>query len=155
MSGKKSKNRTSKSKVKNNKTRTNVKIQIKNKEKSHIVHTFLEMLNVVKLYHWKTRSFAQHKATDELYDRLNKHIDSFVEVLLGKEQKRIKLIEQEIKLMDPEKTSDFQSKIFEYRSFLTDMNIYFDTTRDTDLLSIRDDILGDINQFLYLMTFDK
>ena len=33
---------------------------------SHIVCVFLEMLNMVKLYHWKTYSFSTHKATDEL-----------------------------------------------------------------------------------------
>lgn len=128
---------------------------ITNVEKSHIIRLFLEMLNVVKLYHWKTRSYSQHKATDELYGKLNDHIDTFVEVLLGKDQSRIQMVEKDIKLMDYSDTRDFQSKVLEYRSFLTDMNIYFDASRDTDLLNIRDEILGDINQFLYLMTFDK
>ena len=128
---------------------------VNNSKKSHIVRMFLEMLNVVKLYHWKTRSFAQHKATDELYGRLNEHIDTFVEVLLGKDQSRIQMVERSIQLMDPSKKTDFQNKVLEYRGFLTDMNIYFDPARDTDLLNIRDEILGDINQFLYLMTFDK
>jgi len=116
---------------------------------------FLEMLNIVKLYHWKTRSYAQHKATDELYSRLNEHIDTFVEVLLGKDQSRIQLVEREIKLMDYSDTKDFQNRVLVYRGFLTDMNIYFDTSRDTDLLNVRDEILGDVNQFLYLMSFDK
>ena len=31
-----------------------------------IVTMFLQMLNTVKLYHWKTSSYAQHKATDSL-----------------------------------------------------------------------------------------
>jgi len=126
-----------------------------NKEKSHIVRMFLEMLNVVKLYHWRTYSFSQHRATDELYSRLNKHIDDFVEVLLGKEQSRIQMVEREIRLMDPSNRKDFQSQVFVYRTFLTDLNIYFDSSRDSDLLNIRDEILGDINQFLYLLTFDK
>jgi hypothetical protein len=126
-----------------------------NSKKSHIVRMFLEMLNVVKVYHWKTRSFAQHKATDELYERLNGHIDTFIEVLLGKDQSRIQMVERSIQLMDPSEKTDFQNKVLEYRGFLTDMNIYFDPARDTDLLNIRDEILGDINQFLYLMTFDK
>lgn len=128
---------------------------LENNKKSHLVKIFLEMLNVVKLYHWKTRSFSLHKATDELYERLNGHIDTFVEVLLGKDQSRIKMIEREIDLLDYEKKSNFQSRIFEYRAFLTGLNDYFDEKRDSDLLSIRDEILGDINQFLYLMTFDK
>jgi hypothetical protein len=128
---------------------------IKNTEKSHIVSVFLEMLNLIKLYHWKTHSYAQHKATDELYERLNGHIDKFVEVLLGKDESRIKMIEKRIDLIDSSNTSDFKARIYEYREFLTDFNMHFDAKRDTDLLNIRDEILGDINQFLYLMTFDK
>jgi hypothetical protein len=31
----------------------------------HIVTMFLQMLNTVKLYHWKTSNYAEHKATDE------------------------------------------------------------------------------------------
>ena len=33
---------------------------------------FLEMLIMVKLFHWKTHSYAIHKATDDLYSSLNK-----------------------------------------------------------------------------------
>jgi DNA-binding ferritin-like protein len=40
-----------------------------------IAVTFLEMLMMVKLFHWKTHSYATHKATDGLYDDLNEHID--------------------------------------------------------------------------------
>ena len=126
-----------------------------NKNRSHIVKVFLEILNMVKLYHWKTRSYAQHNATDELYAKLNKHIDMFVEVLLGKSESRIKMLEKKIDLLDPSNVRDFKERIYEYRDFLVDIDIYFNTKKDTDLLNIRDEILGDINQFLYLMTFDK
>jgi len=129
--------------------------KINNGRKSHLVRVFLEMLNVIKLYHWKTRSFSQHKATDELYSRMNEHIDKFVEVLLGKDQSRISMIEKHIDLLDAKSTKEFQARIFDYRGFLMDLDRYFDKKRDTDLLNIRDEILGDINQFLYLLTFDK
>lgn len=129
--------------------------KINNKSKSHIVRIFLEVLNMVKLYHWKTFSYAQHKATDELYSKLNEHIDTFIEILLGKDESRIKMVEKRIELIDPDNTKDFKARIYEYRSFLVDINMYFDDKRDSDLLNVRDEILGDINQFLYLMTFDK
>jgi hypothetical protein len=64
------------------------------------------------------------------------------------------MVEKNIHLMDYSNRKDFQSRMFEYRSFLTDMNIYFDSSRDSNLLNIRDEILGNINQFLYLMTFE-
>ena len=126
-----------------------------NQKKSHIVKIFMEMLQTIKLYHWKTRSYAQHKATDELYKELNKKIDEFIEVLLGKDQSRIKMIEKRIDLLDANNTREIKERIYEYREFLTDMNIWFDQSRDSDLLSIRDDILASLNQFLYLLTFDK
>ena len=105
--------------------------------RAQIVRVFLEMLNNVKLYHWKTKSYSQHKATDELYERLNENIDKFVEILLGKN------------------TYEFKSRMYEYREFLTEMNTIFDSKKDSDLLNVRDEILGDINQFLYLLTFNK
>lgn len=135
-------------------TKSNIQ-NINNRNKSHIVKVFLEVLNLVKLYHWKTHSYAQHKATDELYERLNEKIDEFIEVLLGKDESRIRMLEKRIELVDANNVKDFKSRIYEYRDFLIDMNSYFDVKRDTDLLSIRDEILSHINQFLYLMTFDK
>jgi DNA-binding ferritin-like protein len=131
------------------------KRSISNETKSRIVQTFLEMLNTVKLYHWKTHSYAQHKATDELYSELNKKIDTFVEILLGKDESRIKMVEKRSRLIDSKNTTDFKSQIYEYREFLIDISKFFDEKRDSDLLSIRDEILGHINQFLYLMTFNK
>jgi DNA-binding ferritin-like protein len=130
------------------------KSSINNSKKSQIVKVFFEMLNIVKLYHWKTKSYSQHKATDELYAKLNELIDKFVEILLGKDESRLKMMEKHIKLVDYNTTKDFKSRIHEYREFLIDMNRIFDK-RDTDLLNIRDEILGTLNQFLYLLTFDK
>jgi len=123
--------------------------------RSHIVRVFLEMLNNVKLYHWKTKSYSQHKATDELYERLNENIDTFVEILLGKDETRIKLLKKQVDLLDIKTTFEFKSRMYEYREFLTNMNEVFDSKKDSDLLSVRDEILGDINQFLYLLTFNK
>lgn len=131
--------------------RRNKKLQ----NKSHIVKIFIEMLNIIKLYHWKTHSYAEHNATDDLYSKLNSHIDEFVEVLLGKDQTRVKMVEHRIDLIDARDTKEIKNRIHDYREFLTDMNIYFDTKRDSDLLSIRDDILADLNQFLYLLSFTK
>jgi DNA-binding ferritin-like protein len=146
--------RTLKNKLKRSGSRIGSR-SVSNEKKSHIVQTFLEMLNTVKLYHWKTESYAQHKATDELYSKLNENIDTFVEILLGKDESRIKMVEKRSRLIDSENTKDFKSRIYEYREFLIDISKFFDQKRDTDLLNVRDEILGHINQFLYLMTFNK
>lgn len=127
----------------------------KKKDASHIVKVFLECLNMIKLYHWNTFSYSQHKATDELYSKLNEHIDRFVEVLLGKDQSRIHMMEKRIDLINPHNVTDFKTRMYEYRNFLTEFDMYFDNKKDSDLLNIRDEILSDINQFLYLLSFNK
>ena len=131
--------------------RKTIKRPITNNSKSHIVMTFIQMLNVVKLYHWRTKSFAQHKATDDLYSKLNEHIDLFVEILMGKDASRIRMVEKRIRLIDAKNTDEIKDRMHEYRAFLIDITKYF-TNRDTDLLNVRDEILGDVNQFLYLLT---
>ena len=145
-------NKMTKTKKSNRTTRKN---GLANPVKSKFVEVFLGMLNTVKLYHWKTYSYAQHKATDELYGNLNEHIDSFVEVLLGKDGSRISILTNSIPLLEFKQTKDFKSRVYFYRDFLINMSQVLDASRDTDLLNIRDEILGDINQFLYLMTFNK
>ena len=141
----------------NHKKRRTMKVHkndSKNSRNSYIVHKFLELLNMVKLYHWKTHSYAQHKATDELYERLNKNIDTFVETLLGKENTRIKMVEKQLRILDNSNTRKFKNNIYEFRDFLTNLDSMFNK-KDSGILSIRDDLLVDINQFLYLMSFDK
>jgi len=122
------------------------------KNKSIIVENFIEMLNTIKLYHWNTRSFAQHKATDELYQRLNEHVDKFVEVFLGKKNDRIQKIDSKINMVNTRYAKSFRSQIYYYREYLIDMDKCLDSKKDTDLINIRDEILADINQFLYLLT---
>jgi DNA-binding ferritin-like protein len=133
-----------------------------NSSTSLIVHNLLEMLNTVKLYHWNTLSYSQHKATDQLYSDLNESIDSFVEILLGKTEGRIGKMANvcrhyDFKLHGDEEPSAtlFKQKIFEYRRFLQELNRLFSEKKDSDLLNVRDEIVGQLNQFLYLLTFTK
>ena len=137
-----------------NRSRTQKTLPVNKAQKTaRIVKMFFEMLNTVKLYHWKTYTFSQHQATDELYKRLNEHIDKFVEILLGKDETRIKQLDKKINLINTESVGAFKTKIYQYREFLIDMTGIFSSKTDSDLLNVRDEILGDLNQFLYLLTF--
>lgn len=121
-----------------------------------ITVVFLEMIMMVKLFHWKTHSYATHKATDELYASLNEHIDSFIEVLLGKTGSRIDLMSNRtIKLIDLNSQEQLKSKITSFKSYLVglDNNRALGSMSNSDLFNIRDEILGDLNKFLYLLTF--
>ena len=65
-------------KNKKNKSSKKYTKTINNSKKSKIVTFFLEMLNVIKLYHWKTKSYAEHKATDELHEKLKKWFNKLI-----------------------------------------------------------------------------
>ena len=118
---------------------------------------FFQMLLMVKLFHWKTYSYATHKATDDLYSKLNEDIDKFIEILLGKTGTRIDLMGQKnISLIDLNSPQQLKSKIESFKSYLvglTNNKALGSMMTNTDLLNIRDEILGDMNQFLYLLTF--
>jgi 16S rRNA G527 N7-methylase RsmG len=138
------------------KNRSGGKNMLLQKFEKEITIKFLEMLNTIKLYHWKTYSFATHKATDELYGKLGDNIDKFVEVLLGKAQNRINLTgTKSVKLLDTKTPGEFKKTIEEYKSYLVSLNKNkaMNLMSNTDLFNIRDEILGDLNQFLYLFTF--
>lgn len=118
---------------------------------------FLEMLMMVKLFHWKTTSYATHKATDELYEKLNENIDEFIEILLGKTNSRINLTKnKKIRLIDLSSPNELKREVEKFKNYLVDLNknSVMKKMSNTDLFNVRDTILGHLNQFLYLLSFE-
>ena len=111
----------------------------KNKDKDIII-ICLDFLNNLKLFHWNTHSYSEHIASDQLFDELTKKIDKLVEAFL---QKRIP-IKSTINLS----TNDavFFKKLKYFKTFMSTVKL------STELLSLRDDILIDIDQFEYRLT---
>jgi len=121
-----------------------------------ITVVFLEMLLMVKLFHWKTTSYATHKATDDLYTKLNANIDEFIEVLLGKTGMRTDLMSiKNIRLVDLSSAEALKREVEAFKGYLVSLNdnAAMKKMSNTDLYNVRDTILGDMNQFLYLLTF--
>jgi hypothetical protein len=114
-----------------------------------LVCHLLTIRNQVKLYHWQTGSFARHKATDDLTGSLDEKIDSFVEVYMGKYGRPT--MSNTIKLHNFSESAAraFVAKETKYLQQELPRKIGKD---DTDLLNIRDEILGDLNKTLYLFT---
>ena len=121
-----------------------------------IVVKFLETLNTIKLFHWKTHSYATHKATDELYSKINENVDTFVEVLLGKCGNRVHLGHvKHISLKDFNHVEEFKREMENFKSYLIGLNSNkgLQLMSNSDLYNIRDELLANVNQFLYLLTF--
>jgi DNA-binding ferritin-like protein len=155
---------TKKRRMGGEKTRKNMSSSSSSSSKSTLLRNFqreitvnfFEMLLLIKLFHWKTHSYATHKATDDLYSKFNEHMDKFIEVLLGKSGTRIDLMnKRQISLYDLNNQDELVSKVNSFKGYLVNLtnNKAMKIMTNTDLLNIRDEILGDMNQFLYLLSF--
>jgi len=121
-----------------------------------IVLTFIEMLDTIKLHHWRTMSHATHKATDDIYSKLSENVDQFVEIMLGKSGERIDLTRvHSVPLYDYGDDKQFKNKIESYKKYMIDLtkNTQINLDGNTDLMNVRDEILGNLNQLTYLLTF--
>lgn len=94
----------------------------------------------MKAFHWKTRSYSEHISSDRLYTDLGLHVDQFVEVFLGKIGSRPTY--GSIRL---------HAKFDAYLKTMEKKLLHL--TLDTDLASLRDQIVADLNQYLYLASF--
>lgn len=116
------------------------------------INFFFSMREQVKLYHWQTHVFARHKATDDLLDSLDKVIDEYVEVYMGK-YGRPKLTTRtntlQLKNMNEKMATSFIQQCIAY---LQGPLVKKLQPSDTQLINLRDEMLADLTKVLYLFT---
>jgi hypothetical protein len=113
--------------------------------------TLLQMQHQYKILHWQTTSFSQHKSFDEIVSSLIENTDEFIETYMGKYGRVIATNTFNITLANY-KDTDFMALTNNYIGFLIGLNDMLDKAQDSDLLNIRDEILGSLNQLKYLLT---
>ena len=104
-----------------------------------------------KFLHWQTFGDAKHRAYGEIYDSMGDNIDKFVESMMGK-YGRIEFSPEFSIMFQDIKSLSVQEFLDGITEFLVSMTEQLDSKYDTDLLNIRDEILGDINQTKYRLT---
>jgi hypothetical protein len=117
-----------------------------------IIQFFMTLRNGVKLYHWNTKSYPRHKATDQFVENLDKLSDRFVEVYIGRYGRSPSLGKQMNITLAGSTEKSIVAFFEDAREWLTNDLPKMIKDRDTDLLNIRDEILAEINQTLYLFT---
>ncbi|NBW12019.1 MAG: hypothetical protein EBR82_28710 [Caulobacteraceae bacterium] len=130
--------------------KTEVKAELDGKGEV-IQTTLMQMQNQYKILHWQTMSFSQHKSFDEIVSSLAENIDEFIETYMGKYGRVISAGTFNLTLANY-KDTDFVALTNNYIEFLIGLNNVLDKTQDSDLLNIRDEILGSLNQLKYLLT---
>ena len=110
------------------------------------------MREQIKLYHWQTKVYSRHKATDSVIESLDKSIDKYVEVYMGK-YGRMKMNSStgtvSVKNLSESSIINFIKRCIAY---LNSELVRKLKENDTDLVNIRDEMLAELNQLLYLFT---
>ena len=111
-----------------------------------IVAALTEMLHAIKLHHWRTHDYSVHKATDNLHEALSEQVDSFVEKLLGSKRTRANLTSLRMNAYNT--LPALKRRVEYYKRYLRGLP----ASLGTDLLNIRDELLGSLNQFSYMLS---
>jgi DNA-binding ferritin-like protein len=113
----------------------------------------MELQAQVKINHWQTKGYARHKTFDKLYSGLGDLIDTFAEAAMGKYGRFT--LENEDKTLNIVNLNelDLKEMLHTSKDALVQWNNEFDST-DTDIMNIRDEILGLLNKITYLLTLE-
>jgi len=123
---------------------------MENKDIEQYIIDLMQVQCQVKIFHWQTKIYAKHIALDGLFNAIIENIDEFTETAMGKYGR-----------------VDFSGVSYTFDN-ITDTGInnlidgYIDTAialddkvdpkKDSDLLNLRDELLGKLNQTKYLLT---
>ena len=117
---------------------------------SPVITPLITLQQQLRIFHWQTTEFSQHKALGKAYEDLDDIIDSFVEVFIGKYGRPKAKTSFHFELQNIEGVNLIEfvdiyiNKLNGYTSELADT--------DTDLLNIRDEMLAILNRLKYLLS---
>lgn len=110
-----------------------------------ILPVLMEAADQIRIFHWQTRSYAEHKALGKFYDALSEATDTIAETLIGVEGGR------------PDLITSFELRNYEVgvsapyiEAFAKQLEGWKDLP--TDILNMRDSLLGDAHHTLYLLS---
>lgn len=113
----------------------------------------------LKLLHWQTLSYSEHKALGKLYDGLESMTDNLVEVIMGKygrphldDATRSFQIEN-YETTETSGTLPFLDHL--YSIYQTQVKGVFDPQKDSEIINLIDGILESVDKTKYLITLRK
>ena len=110
----------------------------------------LSLQNQLKLWHWQTDSFAQHKAFGDIYDSIDDTIDRFIEVYLGKFGKKSGSPEYQTKFYSLEHKEP--TEVVQAYIDMLNQEIAEHIRESSEILNIKDEIVADLEKLKYLLT---
>lgn len=113
-----------------------------------LILVFFKHQFILKMYHFQTESYGAHKASDSYLDTFLDNLDKFFEIAQGIYGKlTLKKVHFNFNTLND---SNINNELNSFIDFLERMK---KNINNSDLLNIIDEMLGNVNQFKYLLTF--
>jgi len=112
-----------------------------------IIEFSLNVLNQVRVFHWMTTSYAQHKALGDLYEALDDNVDTLVETYMGNKDRHDMPIFQ----VQTAAHSDLNQLSMFLKQAYNDLKVFRGRIKITEIQNVIDELSTNINQAVYLL----
>jgi DNA-binding ferritin-like protein len=119
---------------------------------SNVVNFFFQLSCNLKLYHWQTTSFSRHNAADKLFERVNDLADQYMESHMGRYGRPRMSKKDTVISLKEYSDDDMVTYLKACLSYLQGPLTKSLKDVDTDLVTIKDDLISELTKTLYLFT---
>jgi hypothetical protein len=112
----------------------------------NLITQFLTIQSQLRVWHWQTKSYAQHNAFGEAYDSISDLSDSFIEAYQGENGTLVARGQYNL-MVDNYDEANLRAKIETWCSWLTGLE-----NLSSNLLNLRDEMLQELRKLLYLLS---
>jgi hypothetical protein len=116
----------------------------------NVISPLIQFQQQLRIFHWQTVSHAQHTAFGSAYEALDDLVDTFVETYMGIFGRSKPTVVFQIELKPLSSSDVVNDVLLTFEKYLRDMSLELEEF--TDLLNIRDSILGEVNKLRYLLS---
>jgi DNA-binding ferritin-like protein len=118
-----------------------------------IAHKALLHIPQLKLFHWQTHSFAEHKALDDAFEELIDLTDGLMESTMGKYGRPKLSSSTAMNLTNYSENSPCSGYLQEMRNcYSQEIRSMLSSEKDSELLNIVDEIVALFDKTIYLLT---
>lgn len=111
------------------------------------------LLNTIQLYHWTTSKYSLHKNTDDFMKEFREKLDTLTEVSIGSNEITKNGLKKYCRETNKYHNLYKLENIIELCKNVVNKMKKIETDK-SDIISIRDELIGILNKFIYLCTFN-
>lgn len=117
----------------------------------NVIGPLIQFQQQLRIFHWQTNSYAQHQAFGKAYEALDDLVDTFIETFMGKYGRSKPTTIFQISLEPLSSIEVAFTAIDNFEEYLDSMDC---ADLPTELLNIRDSILGEVHHLKYLLSLN-